>query len=509
MTQRIEYDVVVIGYGSAGAAAAVEAARSGAGRVLLVEKLEHLGGNSALAGGYLRVADDKDKAARYLARTCGNHVPKHVVNVLAAGMTEIVDYLYALAKPLDATVKVSIGPDQSADQTIDLYDWEGRETFGWAGIEAIPEYPGYPWLHSAKLGQYLMYALECAVNRSGIDVWFNTSATELLRDASRVCGVRLQRGEELLDVYASGGVILACGGFEFNETMIQSYLEMPVVYPTGSPGNTGDGIRMSTELGAGLWHMWHIHGSYGFKFSPFPVAFRNHLGGVRRNGRPVAWILVDQDAKRFMNEVPPAPQDTGSRPFNNLDSEKGRFDRIPAWMIFDEDGRKLGPIAKTVSSVPEHFYQWSPDNTAEIDRGWIVKANTIPELAEKTRLPTLALQQTLARWEQICTNGTDEDFQRPSGTFSPINQPPYYAVQVYPVVTNTQGGLQHDEHYRVVTLSGKPINGLYAIGELSSIFGHIYMLGGNLTECLVGGQIAGRHAAASAAEHYQSYSLWY
>ena len=499
MTEKLQRDVVVVGYGSAGAVAAIEAARAGA-RVLLVEKLAHLGGNSILSAGYMRVAENAQDAAAYLSIACGAHVPRPVVDAIARGMTELIPYLEELARPLNARVFQNTGPDQGADNTADLYAWPGRETFGWAGIESIPGFTGYDWVHFGKFGQHLMRVLQAHVDRLGIECWFNTKATRLIIEDGAVAGVSLQRDHEQVDVHATGGVILTCGGFEFDEQLRRSFMEMPAVYPIGSPGNTGDGIRMACQAGALLWHPWHIHGSYGFKVPDFPVAFRNHLGGVRRNQRKVAWILVDQHGRRFMNEVPVAPQDTGARPFAHLDSERGTFDRIPAWLIFDEAARKLGPIAKPLASVQEHYYEWSPDNSEEIRRGWILQAGSIEELAQKTGLPLDNLRRTLARWQEAVDSGIDADFERPAGTMVQVSQPPFYAIQAWPVVTNTQGGPAHDEHQRVVSALGTPIPGLYAAGELGSVFGHIYLLGGNLAECLIGGRIAGQHAARRAAE---------
>jgi succinate dehydrogenase/fumarate reductase flavoprotein subunit len=354
-------------------------------------------------------------------------------------------------------------------------------------------------MHFGKLGPYWMRVLETNVDAQGVEVWYETSATKLLMEDGAVVGVSLQRGGEQIDVYASGGVILTCGGFEFNEQMRRSFMEIPTIYPIGSPGNTGDGIRMALQAGAGLWHPWHVHGSYGFKVPDFPVAFRNHLGGVRRGQRKVAWILLDQQGRRFMNEVPVAPQDTGSRPFNHLDSERGTFDRIPAWLVFDEAARMLGPVGKPLASVSEHYYAWSADNSEEIRRGWILQAETVEALAEKTGIPLDNLRDSLARWQQAVDTGIDVDFERPAGTFAAVAQPPFYAIQAWPILTNTQGGPPHDENHRVVSAFGEPVPGLYAAGELGSVFGYIYLLGGNLAECLIGGRVAGRHAAQRAA----------
>jgi succinate dehydrogenase/fumarate reductase flavoprotein subunit len=434
-------------------------------------------------------------AADYLYATCGRRVERPVVEVLAQGMTEIASYLQELAAPLNATVFTNIGEDQSAEDTQDLYDWAGRETFGWAGIETVPGFEGYPWIHNGGRGQYLLRVLEAEVDARGIDVWFSSQAKRLLTEAGEVAGVVIERDGQDVQVMAAGGVVLACGGFEFDTQMLQDYLELPTMYGIGTPGNTGDGIRMAQQAGAALWHMWHVHGSYGFKFDNFPLAFRNHLGGVRRLNRPIAWILVDQKGRRFTNEAPPAPQDTMARPLAHLDAESGEYDRVPAWMIFDDEARRLGPIAKPLAINREHRYEWSPDNMKEIERGWIIRAATVAELADKTDLPCRALKTTIERWNTFVASGEDKDYARPRGTFVPVAQAPFHAVKVWPVVTNTQGGPRHDRHQRVIDAFGQPIPGLYAAGELGSLFSHIYMLGGNLSECIVGGRIAGRRAA--------------
>src|SRR5690606_16217594 len=112
---------------------------------------------------------------------------------------------------------------QGAENTDDLYDWPGRETFGWAGIESIPGFTGYDWMHFGKLGPYWMRVLESNVDLFGVEVWYETSATQLIIEAGEVVGVSLQRGGQTVDVYANGGVILTCGGFEFDEQLRRSF----------------------------------------------------------------------------------------------------------------------------------------------------------------------------------------------------------------------------------------------------------------------------------------------
>lgn len=500
MSDDLTYDVVVVGYGGAGAVSAIAAADAGA-RVLLTEKSERFGGTTILSSGFARVASDAPAATAYLDRTSGGRIARPLVEALACGMTEVPSFLEELARPLGATVRLRFGADQRPNETADLYDWPGRESLGWSGIEQIPGFEGYPWVHGGPMGQLLVRVFEENVHRRGVDVWLGAPAERLLRDnaSSRVTGVRVIRDGTSVEVEARGGVILATGGFEFNPEMIRDYLELPALLPMGHAGNTGDGILMASEVGAALWHMWHLHGSYGFKLPHPRVAIRSPLGGARTADRPLHWIILDQRGRRFTNELPPAPQDTLSRPLAHLDPESGQYDRVPAWLIFDERGRTAGPLGRPVGAQAEHRYSWSRDNAAEIDRGWIIRAPNLDELAERTDLPAAALRTSIERWNAAVAAGHDADFGRPSGSMVSIAEPPFYAIQVWPVVSNTQGGPVHDERQRVIDVRGQPIPGLYAVGELGSFFGHIYLLGGNITEGIVGGRIAGREAALAAS----------
>lgn len=81
----------------------------------------------------------------------------------------------------------------------------------------------------------------------------------------------------------------------------------------------------------------------------------------------------------------------------------------------------------------------------------------------------------------------------------PLTQPPFYAMEAWPIVSNTQGGPAHDPQQRVVDPMGKPIARLYAAGDISSVFGHLYLEAGNITECFVGGRIAGKNAATETS----------
>jgi hypothetical protein len=226
--------------------------------------------------------------------------------------------------------------------------------------------------------------------------------------------------------------------------------------------------------------MWHFHGSYGFKFPEFPFAFRTCLRGSRSPRMAVPWIVVDQRGRRFMNEYPPAPQDTAARDLDTFDADAVTYPRIPSYLVFDDAARRLGPIADVTVNDPAYVYEWSADNSAEIARGWILQAATIAGLAERIGVSSTGLEGTVAAWNEACASGHDPDFGRLPTSMRSIAAPPFYTVG-----------------QRVLDPFGEPIPRLYAAGELGSIYGSIYQLSGNITECFVGGRIAGRNAGAA------------
>ena len=327
-----------------------------------------------------------------------------------------------------------------------------------------------------------------------------------------VIGVVAKSGGEKIRIKANKAVILATGGFQNNEQLRLQYLQAQPIYPICSLGNTGDGLLMGQKQGAALWHMWHIHGSYGFKAPEFPVAFRHRIQGrhgsdhLPRPGhefslkkgdegpRMMPWIVVDKFGKRFMNEYPPAPQDTPWRNLSIYDPHIKDFPAIPAYMILDENGRITGPLFSPISDDPSYRYDWSEDNSAEIEKGWIKKGDSVEKLAEQINVNPTALVGTLKRWNEICEKGEDPDFRRFPKSLFPVFKPPFYAVEVWPIVTNTQGALAHDREQRVLDTYNKVIPRLYVAGEMGGIFGHLYLNSGNNSEAFITGIGAARNA---------------
>ena len=130
-----------------------------------------------------------------------------------------------------------------------------------------------------------------------------------------------------------------------------------------------------------------------------------------------------------------------------------------------------------------------------LDEAILITADTLDGLAGRLGLDPDAVRATVAEWNAACAAGRDAAFGRPPPSMTPVATPPFSAAPIWPIVSNTQGGPAHDEDQRVLDAFGAPIPNLYEAGEIGSVFGHLYLSGGNIAECFVGGLIAGEAAA--------------
>lgn len=492
------FDVVVVGFGAAGAVASIEAADAGAS-VLLVEKMGAPGGISILSAGGIRASTNRASAFEYLKATCGGRTPDDVLIALARGMVEMPEYVRSLADKTGARVTIRQNPGN--------YPFPGCDDLALVEIEEIAGFDAgreYPDVRPARPGCLLFRLLHDNVRQRPITVWTSTRAQRLIQSADgSILGIALEQAGREVFIKARRGVILACGGFEADPELKKQYFAASPVLPGSFRGNTGDGIRMSQKAGAALWHMWHHHGPYGFRHPDpeFPFGIYVKLLPMwtpeRMSKSPprMAWIIVDQEARRYVNEYPPYLSDTGVRQFEFFDAGNYRHSRLPSFLIFDEAGRKMYPMGRSVTNDPDAHYEWSQDNMQEIETGILKRADTIEELALMLGLPALELKTSIEKWNTNCEKGSDTEYHRRPETMIPLRTPPFYGAEIWPVVINTHGGPVHDADQRVLDPYGEPIQRLYAAGELGGVFGHLYLAGGNLAECFVGGRNAGRHAA--------------
>jgi len=495
-----EADVVVVGYGGAGAITAITAKDAGAG-VIILEKQSpnHHTPNTMMSGGGLHIADNIEEAAKYYKAVAfgiglphGFGDPPHlypqyseslveeIVQSWAKGVVEIRQFLKSLG---DISIKETMpGP-------------------------AFPGFPGaqsYGTLHVEGRGAGLFNHLTRAVEKRGIQVFWNHPGERLFfNDQREVIGVKVRRDNNILNIKARKAVVLTTGGFACDEDLKRSFLPGWGWTFIGNPGNTGDGLRMAMEGGVSLSHMHH-------------AAARVVAGGIIADEIGTGFncridepgkILVDNYGRRYCNE-----QLTSRDPDRYLfykqvityDASRLEYPRIPSWLIFDESVRQRGPIVLTFYGAHAMgIYQWSQDNSVEIDKGWVLKGDNITELAKEIaahrdnngRMKADTLSETVSRFNRFCRDGNDSDFGRPKELLGPLTTPPFYALAEYPGGPNTEGGLTRNARSQVIDVFGKPIPRLYAAGEIASAWSFLYQGGGNLAECVICGRIAGKHAA--------------
>jgi succinate dehydrogenase/fumarate reductase flavoprotein subunit len=330
--------------------------------------------------------------------------------------------------------------------------------------------------------------------RKEVAVRWEWAARRLLTDAGgRVVGAEAQTPEGPVRVRAGAGVVLACGGYEFDVELRRNYLKAEPIYFYGNPGNSGDGVRMAQAVGADLWHMNQMIGRAVGRFLD--------ADGVEQifqfRMSPPGYVITDRHGRRFASEQPQA--ESKHAYYHHLivyDPDTREYPRIPSYWFFDRRRIEAGILTSPVSGrVGVGLYDWSEDNRREIAQGWIVEGATIAEAAAAAGVldPEVAAA-TVAAYNCACTNGEDP-LGRPPDTMVALDEPPYYCVPLYPGGSNTSGGPRRDAAARVLGVEGSPIPGLFAAGELGSPMAQLYPAdGSNLSEALCFGQIAAETA---------------
>jgi succinate dehydrogenase/fumarate reductase flavoprotein subunit len=482
MTTDLTADLVVVGYGAAGAAAALAAERLGAD-VLVCEKQasnRHTP-STRMSGGIVMTANDADGATRYLDGCAGGMIPPAVSAAWARAAVELPDWLAEHAVHLE------------------LNRCGGAEHPALDGASAIdtlqPGASGARLDPSGGAGTALWSALSAAVaTRPGVRVRWESPARRLLTEAGRVVGVEVGRDGDAVRIRARDGVVLACGGYEFDEELKRDHLRTHPVHFYGNPGNSGDGVRMAQAVGAGLWHMNQMIGRAIGKFRLDDGTEQGFIIGID----PPGYVITDRYGRRFANEEPQARLLHGFYyELLAFDNERGEYPRNPCYWFFDERRRQASPLTYThIGACAVGLYDWSPDNSVEIDRGWIARGDT-PEAAAAAAgvVDPEAAGAAVRAYNDACKAGEDP-FGRPAATLVPLDTPPYYCVPLWAGGSNTSGGPRRDEHARVLDAFGAPIPGLFAAGELGQAMGLMYPAdGSNISEALCFGRIAAETAA--------------
>ena len=486
-----EVDFLVVGYGLAGEAAALEASDiDPTADILIIEKLDEgqAGGNSIASGQTIIVPnpDDIDTFKTY-ATACfkPNPVPEEYLDWLCNEFATQVDWIQGTMSPVNYEIGyVSGGPIEWGKLVTEFPDLPGSSFSGCsAHVRAVG--------NTFEDGGVWRGFHEAVSARSNVAVEYEVAFTNVVVDASgRVVGAMVDNKGTQECIGARKGVVLACGGYENNLQMQRDFHGMDMVYTGGTPGDTGDAIQVLMGLGAEIWHMRNQtqSGGYwlGIKVPEYESTF------MRAFDMPAgSWIEVDAEDRRFYNEAAAYHrQHMKYRQYGHyVDLPHDRA--LPVHLIFDDKTCKAGAIVALWLSWPitKLGYQWSADNAAEVEKGWIIKADTIEELAEKTGRNAGALQLAIDTFNEGVAAGSDE-FGRTTETMQPIDTPPYYAVAITPTLVGTTGGAKRDTGARVLRWDGTPIEGLFEAGELGSYVSNLYQNGMFLAECIASGRAA-------------------
>ena len=471
-----EVDVVVVGYGGAGAATAITAHDEGA-EVLVLEKMDRGGGNTCVSGGGFLCPGDANLAYTYI---------NQLFELSHSNKDEQINRTFA-----DESVK-------NVDWFMGLKPGIELARYGGAGYPTLPgsETINKMWMvvssgtQAAGLFGVYTYAVE---EDRGIEVMFSTPGKELIQNADgEIIGIIATQPDGTdINIKAKRGVVLTTGGYEYNGEMLRNYTKGAPIYALGWEGNTGDGIIMSQKVGAG---MWHLNGAS----CPLGVLYPNVPGSYQLSAPGTAYIWVDQAGKRFIDEAA-VEGHAGLLAVDFYATKEHRYPRIPAYLIFD--GTQNRAIGASFGIAPL-IRPWSTRNVDEIASGKIRQDATLEGLAAKLNpnMDPKVFAATVEKWnDYVMETKTDLDFGRTisaTSTAAALVTPPYYGVEIVPTLLNTQGGPRRNVKAQVLDSFERPIPRLYSSGELGCMWGIIYQGSGNNGEAMVFGRIAGTNVAA-------------
>lgn len=477
----VTYDVVVIGFGAAGATAARFAADNGA-KVLLIDAAPegHEGGNTRYAGQVVLTGHDFSKMKRYFKQLFGPiKIDEQILETYVHGLTTIPEYFkkyLGVDQPVSYN-RVHRDPDFEAfanGLSPEYPEFEGAET-----VDLTTVHDGY---FDASLWQTLRQQVE--KRQSQIDVWLASPAKHLIQDPETkvVNGVQIERHDQLINVQATNGVVMAMGGFENNPEAIQNFIGVPKLKVIGTLYNKGDGLKMAQEVGAKLWHMSAFEGfgfNTGFTFeNPLESRGKFILSPWPDLSNGSIFVAAD-DGSRYVRE------DENGRHGHAFEHGSWRVPTVQSHphLIFD---RTQYNQIKSKGKLPyPDFFKIT------------IKAATLTDLAHKIKADPKTLKQTVERFNIFAENGEDLSLNRNGDTMRAFGGGPYFATPLATAMLNTQGGAKRNARAQVLDAFDQPIPHLYSAGEFGGINANQYNGGGNLAECLIFGKIAGENAAAT------------
>lgn len=345
--------------------------------------------------------------------------------------------------------------------------------------------------HMATGGRALVARMRMALKDAGIPLWLSTPMTTLIVEDGRVVGIEVERDGATQRIRGRKGVLLACGGFDHDPELRETYLAEGgrENHSLGARENTGDGIVAGIKLGAAIdfmddaWWMPSVEHPTG---ATIPLVSERAIPGQ---------VIVSTDGRRFTNEA---------APYVNFVHDQLEGKHLVAWCVMDARARSRYPYAQILPGAPfpKSFYE----------SGLVHRSDDLRTLAQAIGVDADNLVATIERFNGFAATGVDEDFGRGVSAYDQyygdpnltnpnldvIDKAPYYAIRIQIGDLGTKGGLVCDEHGRVLREDGSIIDGLYATGNASaSVMANEYAgPGATIGPSIVFGYIAAHHAVA-------------
>ena len=488
-----KYDVVVVGAGNAALTAALAAASEGAKVAILEKAPEHLrGGNSYFTGGLFRFAY---QGIEDISELLPDMTAKEKDNIDVGSYKESEFYsdVMRVTEGLSDPSLLQILTSQSFPTMLWMRDkgvpWilaYGRQAFEHQGKQ---RFWGGLIVEAGGGGKGLSDRLFELVERNEIEVFYQTSGTELSVDQhGSIDGITI-KSESGFEKISCKSVVLACGGFEANSEMRTRYLgpgwELAKV--RGTQYNTGDGINMALKIGAQSHGHWSGCHAVAWDLNAPPHGDRNVTDLFQKHSYPFG-LIVNVEGERFVDEGADLRNYTYAKYGREILKQPQRV----AFQLFDQ---------KTKHLLRDEYF---------IPQITMAEANTIKELAEGLDVNPTKLEKTIHQYNDAVQDGdfnpTALDGKHTEGIHPPksnwaqkLDSPPYLGYAVTCGITFTFGGLKIDTNTQVQDNSDMPIPGLFAAGELTGgLFYNNYPGGSGLMSGAVFGKIAGENAAKTA-----------
>lgn len=469
--EEVTADVVVVGMGLAGVTASMSALDQGA-TVVAVEKAGAAGGSSKYSGGFITgVGTEQQQAVGYDLDVDG-----------------YMDYFNSCT---DQSVKTDETDRDAVRAMIERSagDIKFLEEHG-IGITGPDGFGGnflvwhYPATRTSAFdgdaggADHIVAGMNYLDAQENFSIYYDTPATSILTDDSgAITGVLCERDDGSTLTVNAKAVVLSCGGWAASPELMERFCpdfpsEWILPYTTAAMTDTGDGITMAEALGAAVYEDgWWMDLAIGVDPGGYTTYFPDTLNGLINYAN---YFVVDGEGTRVFNVN--ALYGPRSIAFADAMERTGKI-----FSIFTAEGFENG-----ISFIEEN---------GRVDDKNIYKADTLEELAEKTGMDVENFTAQVARYNEMCANGVDEDMGQT--TLIPIGEGPYYAVSVKTITMGTIGGLKTNDDNQVLSTDGTPIEGLYGAGELinGKYFNQVYVSGCAQLLCSDSGIVAGAAAA--------------